>query len=278
MIYKAKNLKERRLSELTDKISLLDKKPVLAVIVVGDNQASKVYVRNKTIAAERVGIKTFTCELPENTKQEKLEQVIQEYSSMSTVNGILLQLPLPEHLDSFSAIEKIDQRKDVDGLTTKNQGLLYNSKNCIIPCTPKGILSIIDDIGIDVNMKSVCVLGRSSLVGSPIARLLQDRGATVTVCHSKTIERKYYTKNADILISAIGKPGSVTPEDISRNTSVVIDVGINRVDDKVVGDCLTEEIDKKFSSCIITAAPGGVGLMTVVSLMENVYEASIMQV
>lgn len=270
MIYNAKDLRDKKLSELKDKIAKLDKQPVLAVVMVGENSASQVYVKNKHRIAMKAGIKSYTVELNKNCSQETLNLTLDNLSKYKTVDAILLQLPLPERLNEFEALSHIIPSKDVDCLTPYNQGLLYQGVGAIKPCTPTGIIAMIDDIGIDICGSNAVVIGRSILVGQPVAKMLQDRGATVTVCHSKTKCLNDFTKKADIIICAVGKEKFLTKDNVSSNTTI-IDVGINRDNEgNIVGD--VDPAIGEDDSIILSAVPGGVGLMTVESLMENVYK------
>ena len=197
-------------------------------------------------------------------------------SNSPDVDGVLLQLPLPQRLNADEALQYMNPEKDVDGLTLIQQGRLFSSKADMIPCTPKGILSILNDLGYNyLSGLDITVVGRSKLVGMPTAKLCQDLGATVTVCHSKTDNLREHTKHADILIVAVGKPQMIDSTYVSDKTQIVIDVGINRVDGKLCGDCQTQDIEDKYGkTCIITAVPGGVGPMTVVSLLENTLQSA----
>lgn len=270
MIYNAKDLRDKKLSELKDKVAKLDKQPVLAVVMVGDNPASQTYVKNKHRIAMKAGIKSYTVELNKNCSQETLNLTLDNLSNYKTVDAILLQLPLPYHLNEFEALSHIVPSKDVDCLTTYNQGLLYQGMDTIKPCTPTGIIAMLDDIGTDINGSNVVVIGRSILVGQPVAKMLQDRGATVTICHSKTKCLNDFIKQADIIVCAVGKEFFLTKDNINSNTTI-IDVGINHDnEDNVVGD--VDPSIGEDDSIVLSAVPGGVGLMTVESLMENVYK------
>lgn len=270
MIYNAKDLRDKKLSELKDKVAKLDKQPVLAVVMVGEDPASKTYVKNKHRVALKAGIKSYTVELNKNCSQETLNLTLDNLSNYKTVDAILLQLPLPEHLNEFEALSHIDPSKDADCLTPYNQGLLYQGMSKIKPCTPTGIIAMLDDIGTDISGSNTVVIGRSILVGQPVAKMLQDRGTTVTVCHSKTKCLNDFTKQADIIVCAVGKEKFLTKDNVSSNTTI-IDVGINRDSEgKLVGDVDPAIVED--DSIVLSAVPGGVGLMTVESLMENVYK------
>lgn len=240
--------------------------PKLACIIVEGNSASEVYVRNKQKACEACLMQSQIVRLSHDVSQEQLEGEIQLLNKDNDVSGILLQLPLPEHLDSQHALEKISPSKDVDCLTHQNLGALFAGDYAIAPCTATGIIKILDHQGIEISGKRVCVIGRSLLVGKSVATLLQQRNATVTICHSKTQNTQEIAKQADILIVAIGKPEYINEQYIKPG-AVVIDVGINRTENGLKGDVEFESISKVCSQ--ITPVPGGVGPLTVACLMEN---------
>lgn len=270
MFYNAKDLRDKKLSELSDKIVKLDKQPVLVVVMVGEDPASQTYVRNKHRIALRAGIKSYTVELNKNCTQETLNNTLDNLSNYNTVDAILLQLPLPDHLNEFEALSHIIPSKDADCLTPYNQGLLYHGIGTVRPCTPTGIIAMIDDIGTEISGSNAVVVGRSILVGQPVARMLQDRGATVTICHSKTKCLNNFTRQADIIVCAVGEERFLTKDSVNFYTTV-IDVGINRNSEgKIVGD-VDPSVGEE-DSIILSSVPGGVGLMTVESLMENVYK------
>lgn len=239
----------------------------LAVVLVGNNPASQIYVRNKKIACEEVGITSLEFLLDENTTQENLCELLDELSLREDVNGILLQLPLPKHLSAQEALKHIAVAKDVDGLTPANLGELFCGNTATVPCTPKGVIYLLKSACPDITGKNVLVIGRSNLVGKPLALLLLQENATVTVCHSKTNNLAFHTKKADIIISAVGKAKLVT-KDMVKKDVIVIDVGTNRNENgKLVGDVDFAEVSKKAS--FITPVPGGVGPMTIAMLLEN---------
>lgn len=239
----------------------------LAVILVGDNSASQVYVRNKIKACEEVGIQSFSYYLPEQTTQKQLEDLIRELVSDDRVNGILVQLPLPGHLNAAYILSLIPQSKDVDGFSAENIGNLCMNKDCLVACTPNGIMKLLEREGIRLSGKRAVVLGRSNIVGKPMAMLLLNADATVTVCHSKTTDLKNICRDADLLIAAIGKPGYVKA-DMIKDGAVVIDVGMNRDEHgKLCGDVDFENVSEKCS--YITPVPGGVGPMTITMLLYN---------
>lgn len=276
MLYKTQELKNKRVEQLKEEISRMEHKPVLKVLLVGNDPASVSYTNNKQKLAEYVGINAETIHITENIEQSNLNRYIELISNSPDVDGVLLQLPLPQNLNADEALQYMNPEKDVDGLTLIQQGRLFSSKTDMIPCTPKGILSILNDLGYnDLSGLDITVVGRSKLVGMPIAKLCQDLGATVTVCHSKTDNLREHTKHADILIVAVGKPQMIDSTYVSDKTQIVIDVGINRVDGKLCGDCQTQDIEDEYGkTCIITAVPGGVGPMTVVSLLENTLQSA----
>ncbi len=260
--------------ELKEEVNKLRKQgiiPKLAVIMVGDDKASKIYVNNKNKACEEVGIEYEEYLLPEMTKIESLIDLINALNNKDDVNGILLQSPLPNHLDINMAIEKISPKKDVDGFHPINVGKLSLNQDCFLSCTPYGIIKMLDAYNIQIEGKNAVIIGRSNIVGKPLAQCLINRNATVTICHSKTKDMKEITKRADILISAIGKPNFVT-RDMIKDDAVVIDVGINRTSEGIVGDVSFEDVENKVS--YITPVPGGVGPMTIAMLMNNVVKAA----
>lgn len=246
--------------------------PKLAVIMVGDDPSSKIYVRNKSKACEEVGINYEEHLLDENTDMETLINLIEELNCRADVHGILLQSPIPKHLDINTAFQKISEKKDVDGFNPINVGKLSLNQNCFVSCTPFGIMRILDEYNIEVQGKNAVIIGRSNIVGKPMIQCLLNSNATVTVCHSKTNNLKDITKTADILVCAIGKPNFITA-DMVKEGSVIIDVGINRgKDGKVCGDVKFDEVSKKAS--YITPVPGGVGPMTIAMLINNIIKAA----
>ena len=258
--------------ELIKKVSLLDKKLTLVVISVGNDEASRVYVKQKEKMALGVGYNFLNLHF-DSIEEDELIKKIEELNNDPEITGIIVQLPLPSYLNKDNILNKVSPLKDVDGLTNNNLLKLVKKQEGLVPCTPKGIISLLDYYKIDVVGKNVVIVGRSELVGLPLFHLLLNKNATVTLCHSKTKDLKYYTKEADILIVAVGKSEFITPDMIKEN-ACLIDVGINRVDGKLYGDCDRNCIDK---SSLITPVPGGVGPMTVISLMENVYLANELQ-
>lgn len=240
--------------------------PCLACIIVEGNSASEVYVANKEKSCARCLLRSKIVRLAETISQEELETVITNLNEDEDISGILLQLPLPKHLDSDSALAKISPLKDVDCLTTQNLGLLFSGHPIIAPCTATGIIKILDYQNVEIAGKRAVVIGRSLLVGKSVANLLEQRNATVTICHSKTQNMQEVTKQADILVVAVGKPEYITA-DYVKPGAVVIDVGINRTESGLKGDVDYASVSEICSQ--ITPVPGGVGPLTVACLMEN---------
>lgn len=247
--------------------------PKLSVILVGNDPASMTYVKNKGKACREVGIEDDLHFLPFSTSQDELLDLIHQLNEAPNVDGILVQLPLPKHIDKNVIISAIDYKKDVDGLHPMNVGLLNTSEDCIIPCTPKGILSLLKSENVSIAGKHVVIIGRSNLVGKPMAQLMLRENASVTICHTKTRDLSYLTRQGEILIVAIGCPNLINA-DMLKPGAVVVDVGINSVDGKMVGDVYNSidvpSIEQKASA--ITPVPGGVGPMTIASLLENTFE------
>lgn len=249
--------------------------PKLAVIMVGDDPASKIYVKNKSKAAEDIGVEYEEYILKEDIEQKELIDLIKKLNNDNTINGILLQSPIPKHLDIDEAFRTISEEKDVDGFNPINLGKLLLNQDTFVSCTPYGIMKLFEHYNIDLEGKNVVIVGRSNIVGKPLIACCLNKNATVTVCHSKTKNIEEKTKNADILIVAIGKSKFIT-EDMVKTGAVVIDVGINRGEDKkITGDVDYENVSKKAS--YITPVPGGVGPMTIAMLMNNVIKATINQ-
>ena len=243
--------------------------------MVGDNPASKVYVKNKSKACNEVGVEYEEYFLDSSITQKELIELIEKLNKDDSVNGILLQSPLPAHLDINEAFRKIDYRKDVDGFHPMNVGKLVLGQDTFVSCTPYGIMRLFDEYNIDLCGKNVVILGRSNIVGKPLVQCCLNNNATVTVCHSKTKDVKEAAKNADVLVAAIGKPKFVKA-DMVKQDAVVVDVGINRLDTgKLVGDVDFENVSKK--ATYITPVPGGVGPMTVAMLLHNVIKATKQQ-
>ena len=247
-------------------------KPKFAVILVGNDKASQIYVKNKRKACEKVGIECVECFLDENIQQKELIDKIKELNSDNTIHGILLQSPIPKHLNINEAFETISPKKDVDGFNPTNVGKLCLNQNTFVSCTPFGIIKLLDKYDIDLAGKKVTIIGRSNIVGKPLIQCFLNKNATVTICHSKTDDIKEHTKDADIVVVAIGKP-KFLKENMVKKNSVIIDVGINRDDNgKIIGDVDFENVSKK--SSYITPVPGGVGPMTIAMLMNNVIKAT----
>lgn len=270
----AKNIRLGLKEEVTE-LKHADIKPKLAVIMVGDDKASKVYVRNKSRACEEVGIEYEEHILPASTKMEELIELIEKLNNDESIHGILVQSPLPQGLDANEAFRTISPKKDVDGFHPINVGKLSLNQDCFVSCTPYGIIKMLEAYNIPIEGAHAVIIGRSNIVGKPLAKCLLNKNATVTVCHSKTKNLKEITKQADILIAAIGKAKFVTA-DMVKEGATIIDVGINRMDDgKLVGDTDFEAIKEKVS--YITPVPGGVGPMTIAMLMHNVVKAAKQQ-
>lgn len=245
--------------------------PSAAIILVGNDPASAIYVKSKIRDSNKVGINSKLISLDEQTTDEELTKVITDLNLDNEINGILLQVPLPKHLDDKKYINLIDTKKDIDGFTLSNQGKLFQGLSATYAATPQGIINLLDHYNINVSGMNAVVVGRSQIVGMPISKLLLDRNATVTICHSRTKDINFYTKNADLIIMAVGVPKMLKAEMVKDNV-VVIDVGINRIDGKLVGDVDFEEVSKKAS--YITPVPKGVGPMTINALLENIYKIS----
>ena len=270
----AKNIRQELKIE-NDKLKEKGINAKLAVILVGDDNASKVYIKNKSKACNDVGIEFEEILLDSNTTMDKLLNVIENLNLREDINGILLQSPIPKELNIQEAFEKIDYRKDVDGFNPINVGKLMIGQDGFIPCTPYGIVRMLEEYNIPVEGKNAVVIGRSNIVGKPLSQCLLNKNATVTVCHSRTRDIKNVTKNADILISAVGRLNMVT-EDMVKDGAVVIDVGMNRKENgKLAGDVDFENVKEKTS--FITPVPGGVGPMTIAMLMNNVIKATKQQ-
>lgn len=271
IILDGKQTAKKITDELKLKVQNLDKKPSLAVIMAGNNPASEVYVKNKEKKALEIGFNSIIKKTDENITKEELLKIIKELNEDDNINAILLQLPLPKHLNEKDFLDKIDPKKDVDGFCSYNLGkLLKNDSPYAIPCTPKGIVRLLDEYNIDVEGKIALVIGRSNIVGKPVSILLLNRNSTVIMTHTKTKNLENLTKTADILICAAGKKEMIKKEMIKEN-AVIIDVGITRDNDgKLKGDVDFNDVKEKTS--YITPVPGGIGPMTIAMLMENTYE------
>jgi methylenetetrahydrofolate dehydrogenase (NADP+) / methenyltetrahydrofolate cyclohydrolase len=250
--------------------------PKLATILVGDDAPSKVYLAGKHRAAQEVGMALETHHLQGMSSATDLALLIQRLNADRTVNGILLQLPLPSHLDARSSIELISPEKDVDGLTGVNMGRLFYNQAVLVPCTPKGVMELLHHYKVPLAGTRCTIINRSALVGRPLMHLLLAEDATVTVCHSKSLDLLSLTRQADVLVTAVGRrPGFALTREMVKEGAVVIDVAMNRVQGKLVGDAVFEEVAEKAS--MITPVPGGVGPMTVAMLMENTLIAAALQ-
>lgn len=278
IIIDGKRLAEKTRSNLKKESDRLKEKriyPKLAVILVGDDSASKIYVKNKNKACNDTGIDFEEYLLEDTIKQQELNSLIEKLNNDDTVNGILLQSPIPKKLDINQAIQMISPEKDVDGFTPINIGKLVSNQETIISCTPYGVIKMFEEYNIDLTGKDVVILGRSNIVGKPMAYCCLNKNATVTICHSRTKNIQDITKRADVLISAIGNPHFIK-KDMVKENAVVIDVGINRLENgKITGDVDFENVKEKAS--YITPVPGGVGPMTIAMLMNNVIKATKMQ-
>ena len=249
--------------------------PGLAVVIVGNDPASRVYVNSKKKACAEVGFESFEYALPEETTQEELLGLVEKLNKNSKVNGILVQLPLPKQIDENAVINAINPEKDVDAFHPFNVGKIMIGDFAYLPCTPAGVMELIDSTGVEISGKSCVVIGRSNIVGKPMAMLLLHRSGTVTICHSKTKNLAEICRGADILVAAVGKAKFVTA-DMVKDGAVIIDVGMNRLENgKLCGDVDFENVEKKAS--YITPVPGGVGPMTIAMLMRNTLTAAKMQ-
>lgn len=275
VIMDGKALSEKLKNNLKNEVEELKnegKNPCLAVIIVGDNPASKIYVNNKKKSCEALGIKSLEYALPADTTEEKLLTLISSLNEDESVDGILCQLPLPSHICEKNVINSISPEKDVDAFHPENVGHIMIGDYTFLPCTPAGVMEILKEYDIDVSGKNCVVVGRSNIVGKPMTMLLLKENATVTVCHSRTQNLCEFTKKADVLVSAVGKPNLITADMIKEN-AVVIDVAINRLESgKLCGDVDFEAVKEKAS--FITPVPGGVGPMTIATLMKNTVTAA----
>ena len=246
--------------------------PGLAVVIVGQDPASRVYVNNKKKACLELGMHSEEYALPEETTQEELLHLVQKLNAKEDIHGILVQLPLPKHLDEKTVINNIDPKKDVDAFHPVNVGKIMIGDYDYLPCTPAGIMELLKDTGIDLTGKECVVIGRSNIVGKPMAMLLLHQNATVTICHSKTRNLKEVVKRADVVVAAVGRANFVTA-DMVKEGAIVIDVGMNRLENgKLCGDVNFEEVSKVAG--FLTPVPGGVGPMTITTLMKNTLTAA----
>lgn len=261
--------------DLKEEVNVLKERgicPKLAVILVGDNSGSKIYVKNKSKACEEVGIQYEEHILDSNVQMNELLELIRKLNSRKDVSGILLQSPIPRHLDINLAIQEISYKKDVDGFNPINVGKLILNQDCLMSCTPYGIIKLLEQYNIEISGKNAVIVGRSNIVGKPMIAGLLNKDATVTICHSKTKDLSQFTRNADILICAIGKSKFITA-DMIKEGAIVVDVGINRDEEgKITGDIDFDSVCDKAS--YITPVPGGVGPMTIAILMKNVVKSA----
>ena len=261
-------------SKIAEEVEVLKEKgvtPGLAVIIVGEDPASQVYVRNKELACATCGMYSEKIELPETTTEEELIALVEKLNSRPEINGILCQLPLPRHIDEKAVLNAIDPMKDVDAFHPHNVGRIMIGDFDFLPCTPAGIMEMLRYEQVEIEGKNCVVIGRSNIVGKPMAMLMLHKNATVTICHSKTQNLKEICRGADILIAAVGRADFVTAEMVKEG-AVVIDVGMNRKDGKLCGDVAFDEVKDKTSA--ITPVPGGVGPMTIATLMQNTLTAA----
>ncbi len=274
IIINGKEFSKKILEEISnEQKEIIERKNVrpagLAVIIVGENPASQVYVRNKTRVCEKVGFYSETIKLEENISENDLIKKIEELNENDKIDGILVQLPLPKHIDELKVINSIKPEKDVDGFSNVNVGkMVIGDESGFLSCTPYGIMQLLEGYDIDVDGKDVVVVGRSNIVGKPMAMMLIQKGATVQVCNSRTKDLSKKLKKADIIVVAVGVPRMIKATDVKEGV-VVIDVGINRVDGKLCGDVDYEDVAQKAS--YITPVPGGVGPMTIASLIKNTF-------
>ena len=272
------SLKEEMKARIPELEAKYGRKPCLAVIIVGDNPASRSYVRGKIKAAEFVGMDSRLVELPEDISEEALLAQIASLNDEAGVDGVLVQLPLPKHINEDRVIDAIDITKDVDGFHPQNVAKLWLGRPCIVPCTPKGIMTMIESTGVNISGKKAVVVGRSNIVGKPVAKLLLDKNATVTIAHSRTVDLPAVCREADVLVAAVGRPEMITA-DMIKPGAIVIDVGINRIpcikEDGTEGSRLVGDVAFAAVSEVagwITPVPGGVGPMTITMLMQNTIE------
>ncbi len=274
MIMDGKSLKGEILSGLAEKVKALDKVPTLCVIQVGDDEASNVYINQKRKMCNDIGYNFIHEKYDDSITEDELLKNIERFNSNDNIDAILVQMPLPSGINEKSIQNAVNKYKDVDGLNDSNIVDLISGKSSLYPCTACGVISLLDKYGVTLEGSNVVIVGRSSLVGMPLFHMLENRNATVTLCHSKTRNLQSITKNADIIISATGVKGLIK-EDMVNNNAVVVDVGITRENGKLYGDVDFDNVSKKAS--LITPVPGGVGPMTIASLAQNVLKAYKMQ-
>lgn len=270
-ILDGKIVKKKILDDVKGMSKNVKKSLGLAVIQIGNDEASSVYVRQKEKMTQELGFSFKHLKLDEHIEEKELLKIIDELNNDENIDGILVQMPIPKHLNAKVIQNRILPYKDVDGLTDENAGCLVHNKETLVPCTPQGVVDLLKYYNISLEGKNVTIVGRSDLVGKPLACLMVNENATVVLCHSKTVNLDYYTKNADILVVAVGKANMIKANQIKKG-AVLVDVGINRQDDgKLCGDVDFESVKKKVS--FITPVPGGVGQMTVAELAKNIYKA-----
>lgn len=270
MLLDGKVVKQHIMEELKNKVKDLNAAPGLSVIQVGEDQASSVYIKQKNKMSQELGYNFSHIKMNENVTTEEIINIIKRENDNPNVDGILVQMPLPLHVNANIIQNTVDYRKDVDGLTDINAGRLIHKEDCLMPCTPLGIMKMLDYYHIPIQRKNVVIVGRSDLIGKPIAQMMLNRNATVTICHSGTKNLYDITQRADILVVAVGKPYFITAPMI-KDGAVVIDVGINRINGKLCGDVDFPNVEKHCE--YITPVPGGVGQLTVATLGENVFKA-----
>ncbi len=273
-ILDGKKIKNEILDELCNEVKNMSEKPSLAVIQVGDNEASNIYIKQKEKMAQYVGYQFHHIRLEDNITEEELLNEIDKLNKDINIHGILVQMPLPSHINTNKVQNAVIPEKDVDGLSDMNAGMLFHGKDALFSCTPYGVMELLKRYNINVEGKHAVVVGRSNLVGKPMSIMLTNAGATVTLCHSKTKDLAKYMRDADILVVTVGKPKFVT-EDMVRSQTIVIDVGITRLESGLCGDVDYENVKDKCT--YITPVPGGVGPMTVAMLGKNVLKAYKMQ-
>lgn len=273
MILDGKKIRDIILDEIKLEVSELSVKPKLVVIQMGDNDGGNIYIKNKSKMCNYIGYDFEYIRL-DDVDMDMLLELIDKLNNDDLVNGIMVQLPLPKNIDVLRVINEISPLKDVDGLTDLNNGMLFHNKDSLYSCTPCGVMELLDRYGVSVRGKNVVIVGKSDLVGKPMAMMMLNKGATVTICHSQTKKIDEYTKRADIIVSAVGKPNFIT-EDMISEGAIVIDVGINVLNNKICGDVDFNGVKDKVK--YITPVPGGVGPMTVAMLAKNILKAYKMQ-
>lgn len=268
-VLSGKEASEALLEEIKQKVAKMEKKPHLAIVLVGNDPASEIYVKKKLEKAASVGVEATLKKLDESASEQDVLKLVDELNNDKRIDGFIVQSPLPKQIDESKVVEAIDPRKDVDGWTSSNMGRMFIGLDSFLPATPAGVMRILDHYKVDLNGKNATVIGRSNVVGKPLAFLLLQRNATVTICHSRTKDLAEHTKNADVVVAAVGKPGLVTA-DMIKEGAYVVDVGTTRVEGKLKGDVDFDNVIKK-AHC--SPVPGGVGPMTVSMLISNVVKA-----